>query len=692
MPVKLICKAIFVSLIFISEAILAQNEQSKWIFGKYTGVDFMTNPPSVITHSTLFSYEGTASIADSAGNLLFYTDGVTVWNQQMQVMANGTGLMGNGSTVQSSLIVRQPGFFSRYLIFTLDAQGWSNGLRYSVVEMSLASGNGSVTSKNIPIIIPCTEQLAATRHCNGRDIWLVTHSIPGNYFYSFLITASGVNTSVVTSTVGPPPPTFTPNMVAYGQGTIKISRTGKKLGLTFFNGSNDSEVALFDFDRNTGMVSNYLSLKTLSVNCYGCEFSPDGSKFYTAVTQGTAVIQWDVCAGSNSLIAASETTIGGGQGGMGQLLLAPNGKIYCWGGPFLLAGILNPNLAGTACNFTSSAISLGTGTTYVGLPTFIAEVQTNIQSFTYSASMCQVASFSAPTFSALGCTTIAPSSINWNFGDPLSGSQNASSMANPTHTFSSAGTYTVKLWFGTGCDTMYRVVQMSGLQPQVSTTSSLLCTGQPATLQITTTGGTPPFTYTWTGGAQTSSIVTTSQQPGVQGHSVTVTDQSGCKGFAAIQVQFLATPVLSASSRTICPGAVVTLTVSGATTYSWLTSASTGSTSIVSPTATAVYTVQGNTNGCASTNTLSVTVSKCAAVTDAIEIENFKVYPQPVQDLLIIESPYAVELRIHDVHGRTIKWQALSGGDNRVDLSQLDPGVYYMTVNGQRLGRVIKGE
>ncbi|HOZ87330.1 MAG TPA: hypothetical protein PL029_06200, partial [Bacteroidia bacterium] len=129
----------------LSSNINGQNETSKWYFGKYAGLDFMNSPPTALTHTMVNATEGCASIADASGNLLFYTEGTTIWNQQQVVMANGGGLLGNQSTAQSALIVKQPGSASIYFVFTLDAQGMSNGLRYSVVDMSLAAGMGSVT-------------------------------------------------------------------------------------------------------------------------------------------------------------------------------------------------------------------------------------------------------------------------------------------------------------------------------------------------------------------------------------------------------------------------------------------------------------------------------------------------------------------------------------------------------------------
>src|SRR5690606_2425500 len=102
---------------FAGTGIFAQNENTKWYFGNHVALEFMTNPPTLLNNSAMNVYEGCASIADAAGNLLFYTDGMTVWNQQHTVMANGTGLNGVGSAVQAAIIIKQPGNATIYYIF-----------------------------------------------------------------------------------------------------------------------------------------------------------------------------------------------------------------------------------------------------------------------------------------------------------------------------------------------------------------------------------------------------------------------------------------------------------------------------------------------------------------------------------------------------------------------------------------------
>jgi hypothetical protein len=49
--------------------------------------------------------EGTSVACDKNGQLLFYTDGVTVWNKNHQLMKNGTGLFGDFYAAQSAVII-----------------------------------------------------------------------------------------------------------------------------------------------------------------------------------------------------------------------------------------------------------------------------------------------------------------------------------------------------------------------------------------------------------------------------------------------------------------------------------------------------------------------------------------------------------------------------------------------------------
>src|SRR4030095_14737495 len=110
-------------------------------------------------------------ISDSIGNLLFYTDGITVRNSNHAIMPNGTGLTGNSTSTHSAIILPMPGSPGMYYIFTTFYD-----FSYSIVDMSLNNGLGDVTVKNHIIMANVnTEKQCVTRHANGVDIWINLH-------------------------------------------------------------------------------------------------------------------------------------------------------------------------------------------------------------------------------------------------------------------------------------------------------------------------------------------------------------------------------------------------------------------------------------------------------------------------------------------------------------------------------------
>ncbi|MCC6690103.1 MAG: hypothetical protein IT235_01095, partial [Bacteroidia bacterium] len=263
--------------------------------------------------------EGSSSISDASGNLLFYTDGYTVWNKNDVQMANGTGLKGFvASGTQTSVIVKKPGANSIYYIFTLLFD-----LYYSEVDMSLDGGLGDVVvaTKNTYLGQNGTEKVTAVKHCNNIDVWVIMPMSASNQFSVFLVTAAGVNPTPVFSTAGV-------TMVG-ARGQMKASPDGKKVGYVTLEGDY---AEILDFDNSSGILSNPILIGPSSVydQVYGCEFSPDNTKFYMNNTDVTnsAIWQFNLCAGNEASINASGLKIATAAGNSGQLQLAPDKKIY----------------------------------------------------------------------------------------------------------------------------------------------------------------------------------------------------------------------------------------------------------------------------------------------------------------------------------------------------------------------------
>lgn len=410
-------------LLFVLHGIHAQKEANIWYFGRNAGIDFNTGDPIPLLDGQVNTNEGVASISDFDGSLLFYTDGVQVYNKSHLPMQNGSGLMGDQSTTQSSIIIPKPLSSTIYYIFTLTMEGSSPGLRYSEVDMDLDGGLGTVTqNKNMPLITPCTEQLTAIKHANGTDIWVITHGYANNAFHSYLVTPNGVNGTAITTNSGSvlvPGPTNGGTL-----GCMKISPQGTKLGICNYL----SGIQVFDFDAATGTVSAPVLLANNPGN-YGLEFSPSGDLMYVSIEYAGTITQFDLIAAdipaSATIVFNHGPTIGGG-----SLQLAPNRKIYMASGGSYLSVIHNPDIVGTGCNAEVESLFLGGPVCRLGLPNFI-------QSFFVSEIRANHLCFGDTTeFSFV--STIEPDTILWNFGDG-----DTSSVPAPSHTYAIAGPYTV---------------------------------------------------------------------------------------------------------------------------------------------------------------------------------------------------------------------------------------------------------
>ena len=363
---------LFSFYIFLPLCFFSQKEANIWYFASSAGLDFNTNPPTILTNGAVTSGEGCASMADKNGNFLFASDGSTIWDKTQIVMTNGNGLFGgNGSTSQAAIIIQQPSNDSIYYVFTQDAQNSNNkGLYYSIVNINLAAGNGSVIAKNVLLYNNTTEKLAATKHLNGKDIWIVTHDFNSDVFRSYLLTAAGVNTIAMLSSSG----ILHNNIGAVGY--MKISPDGKKIGLAVSSYTNAGSFEILDFDKATGLVSNAINLGNNYIQPYGCEFSPDCKKFYGTNIYDATIWQWDLCSSFSTTINSSKTIIYSStlSGFNGAMQIAVDGKIYIASGSQFLGVISNPNNKGLSCNYNPQGQSIAPKSSGYGLPNFINDV------------------------------------------------------------------------------------------------------------------------------------------------------------------------------------------------------------------------------------------------------------------------------------------------------------------------------
>ncbi len=341
---------------------------SNWYFGNFAGITFNSGVPVALTNGALSTTEGVATISDNAGVLLFYTNGITVWDRTHNIMPNGNGLNGDISSTQSSIIVPVPNS-TRYYIFTSDADaniGTNFGICYTEVDLTGNGGLGVVTAnKNIPLHAPSSEKLCAVRHCNGVDIWVVSRDWGNNTFRSWLVTSAGITVFSwsITGTV-----VSGPSQSAYGQ--LKASQNGRKLLACYYGtaGGGLNKVELYDFNNQNGYVTNAMLVST-EIGAYGCEFSPAGNLIYAA-TNGGNLIQWDITSGNLATIQSTRTLIFAGGPFMGSLQLGPDSKIYIARNTTSLSVINSPNVPGLGCGYSNLTVGLAGRISRMGLPNF----------------------------------------------------------------------------------------------------------------------------------------------------------------------------------------------------------------------------------------------------------------------------------------------------------------------------------
>lgn len=343
---------------------------NNWYFGYQAAIEFSSGSPVALTNSSMGAAEGVASISDQLGNLLFYTNGRTVWDASHNTMLNGTGLAGSNISAQSAIILPLPQNDSIYVIFTVP--NWTDPiasllLSYSYVNINGNGGLGEVTSKNITIHTGVSERISATLHENCRDIWILVHEQLNNNFVAYLLSPSGISANSVISSIGS-------NSTGNNRyGGLRFSHDGKKLCSTLGGSTLLPTVELFDFDNSTGIVSNVFILEENNGfgHAYSSEFSKNNKVLYVCEFNGKKILQYNLNL-NPSLISASATNIASPTSIKSALQIGPDGKIYIAKPADDFLGVIDqPNTLGINCNYINNGVDLLGRSARIGLPNFL---------------------------------------------------------------------------------------------------------------------------------------------------------------------------------------------------------------------------------------------------------------------------------------------------------------------------------
>lgn len=530
----------------------AQKEAYNWYFGRNAALNFSTGEPVSLTGSAMWASNGSASVSDSAGNLMFYSNGVWVWNRNHSVMQNGTGLLGSNLSPQAAVAIKEPGSENRYYLFTVPGSQVNRyGLYYSVIDMSLDGGLGSVLPWEKNILLPGSEfvedALGAVATGDGEGFWIFVRSSDTiNKILAYRLDETGVNPEPVVS-----PTQYNFPWHAQSAG-IKISPDGRYMafvpGAYYYNPARTAE--LYRVDNNTGQVNPIFMFDQLYMT-FGIEFSPNGEFLYLANRADfeSRIYQYDMSQLSDATAFENSryrvARINASEVEYYQCQLAPDGKIYIallygqQGGKRYMAAINKPSKKGVLCDYNSKAVELIEGECVFGLPTI---VQSYMLRYSFKG-QC----FGGETSFTSNFNPV-PDSIAWEFDDPATGALNFSNEINPVHVFSDTGTDNVraKVFYENGHEEeairVVRILPLPGIDLGADLT---ICPGDVVTLDA----GEGFNSYSWSNGQTGQSIVVSDTGT----YCIEVSSMQGCVNTDCVTVNRHLAPIINETSLNIVP-------------------------------------------------------------------------------------------------------------------------------------------
>lgn len=329
--------------IFCTQVGFAQKQNNTFVTLSHIQIDFNSGQP-ILNRTFVQGKGGAAStgnnssaVSDANGKLLFYTDGVDVWNKSKEliqgspinILTNPTRLPTNAVIIPKALEK------NKYLIISYFVDRNSKSLNYAEIDMNANNRMGMITRKNVLIDNDISRRLVAIGAADCGGIWLVTNQLSKTNFKSYKFTNEGVEAPIY-SKVDLNLPTI------YEIEDIAVSPNGKYIATSAFNYLYDY---LYKFNNQTGKIDpNSISLtnKNKRYSQYK-EFSSDSKNLYVNSIQTDLINnreyykynlhRFDVSIFDSTAINKSATVIESINGYKDdiygtEMILAPNKKIY----------------------------------------------------------------------------------------------------------------------------------------------------------------------------------------------------------------------------------------------------------------------------------------------------------------------------------------------------------------------------
>lgn len=484
-----------------------------WYFGNNAGIDFNAMPdPPVAIDGPLVTPAGTSVISDRNGQVIFSTDGYSIYDKTGLDITPPGGIGGQNTATQSALIIPVPGDETLYYIFTTQ-EIYGTGtfeLRYSLFDLKLNNGVGGLAEYNQLLFSPSTERIT------GNENWLIAHEYGNNSFRAYRITSTGISNPVISDIGSDHAITTEQN----GEGYMKLGAQNR-LAVALSTPGVSNVVEIFDFVDSTGAVTNFRTadLGNPAGQVYGVELSPAGNKLFATLKDAATSTLYEFAFDTLGNPYFQQSVPHAGE--LGAIQLGPDTQLYVAINGSGTLGMFGAQEDTTALSSitTLQAFDLAGNTSTLGLPNFIQTIANPATTPMFSFSgLCLGDS---TQFNAVGKDP-AIDKFDWNFGD---GQVAIDSGAQVSHVYAAPGTYTVVLTIRNKCEqpvaTFTQDVVINPL-PFDPSTAVVLCTG--SAILDANPQDLPDFSYVWSTGDSTETITVNQQAM----YNVTVTDALGC--------------------------------------------------------------------------------------------------------------------------------------------------------------------
>ena len=385
-----IMSSIILLMILFSNYTMSQGYNHNWLLGyDYSPnyikarMTFSSTVDSIFAEQRKIPFQGftQANISDANGNLLMSSNGAWIANSTGDTMLNGS-FLGYDSYINAhtdgilityaNIIIPYPNNTTKYVLFhqSADYNGisyYSPAINYSIIDMTKDGGLGAVDSTQKYIVAiqdTMNGGIAACRHANGRDWWVVAQKHDTDTIYKILFTPTGIASITTQKLIVP--------KAVYSISQLTFSPDGKKFVYqTYIPYQPDSSYILtFDFDRCSGLFTTHNPVFVNRGYIWGLAFSPNSQYVYACTADklyqlNLNTYNLDTIAtydGFNSPFTwCCPTTFF-------NCYLAANGKIYITSGNGVqhIHEMNFPDSAGIACDFQQHVIPTPMGAIHRG--------------------------------------------------------------------------------------------------------------------------------------------------------------------------------------------------------------------------------------------------------------------------------------------------------------------------------------